>query len=154
VGGYADKLQKKASEVMRPGERLLSAIRTQPSGSTVGMAVGGVIGAGIAGKQASKARAEAGAESMAATWATGRFAVGLTDQRLLTFSYTTLGKPKDLTSEVPLDQVASVELKKKAIMKGVRFGFSDGSAAELECARLEKVEDFVSAFQAAKGATA
>jgi hypothetical protein len=154
VGGYVDKLEKKASEVMRPGEKMLHAIRTQPSGSTVGLAVGGVIGATIAEKKASKARSATGEGSLAAGWAKGRFAVGLTDQRLLTFNYTALGKPKDLTSETPLDQVASVAVEPKKIMKGVRFTFTDGSSAEVECARLEKVEDFVTAFQSAKGASA
>jgi hypothetical protein len=152
--GYVDKLAKKAAEILRPGEQLVGAIRTQPSGATVGTAVGGVIGAGIANRQANKSRSEAGEGSTAANWATGRFAVGLTDQRLLTYNYTTLGKPKDLTSELPLDQVTSIELEKKKIMKGVRFGFSDGSSVELECARLENVEDFVSAFQKVKGASA
>ncbi|MEA2433383.1 MAG: hypothetical protein QOG54_840 [Actinomycetota bacterium] len=150
VGGYTDKLSKRAEEFMRPGEKMVSAIRTQPSGSTVGMAVGGIIGATIADKKASKARAASGEGSMAANWAKGRFAVGLTDQRLLTFNYTALGKPKDLTSETPIDQVSSVAMEPKKIMKGVRFTFTDGSSAEVECAKLEKVEDFVSAFQSVK----
>jgi hypothetical protein len=154
VAGYTDKLAKRASEFMHPGERMLSAIRTQPSGSTVGMAVGGLIGAGIAGRAASKSRAEAGPDSMAATWASGRFAAGLTNQRLLTFNYTAMGKPKDLTSELPVEKVTSVTLEPKKIMKGVRFTFADGSSAEVECAKLEKVEDFVSAFQAVKSGTA
>lgn len=153
MGGYADKIQKAAGGALRPGETILSAIRTQPSGSTVAMGVGGLVGQAIASKQASKAQAASGEGSMAANWATGRFAVALTDQRLLTFNYTAMGKPKDLTSEHPLADISSVEKTPKKLSHGVRFGFADGSAAEVECAKLEKVDDFVGAFQSVKAGT-
>lgn len=150
MGGYADKLQKAAGGSLRPGEKVISAIRTQPSGSTVAMGVGGLVGQAIASKQAAKAQAASGEGSMAANWATGRFAVALTDQRLLTFSYTAMGKPKDLTSEHPLSDISSVEKTPKKLTQGVRFGFVDGSAVEVECAKLEKVGDFLDAFQSVK----
>lgn len=150
MSGYADKLQKSVGDVLRPGERVLAAIRTQPGGTTTGMAIGGVIGAAVAGRKAAKVRANATEGSVASSWPAGRFALGLTDQRLLAFNYTAMGKPKDLQAELPLDQVAAVELGKKKIMNAVHLGFADGSAIEVECAKLEKVGDFVSAFQAAK----
>ncbi len=150
MGGYADKLQEKASEVLRPGERIVSAIRTQPRGSNTGMAVGGLIGGAVAGRQAAKAQAKAGAGSRAADWPPGKFAVGLTDQRLLTFSFTAMGKPKEMTSEFPLQDVAQVVLESRKLMQVVRFGFTDGSSVVVECGRLEKVGDFVSAFEKAK----
>ncbi|MFN2390221.1 MAG: PH domain-containing protein [Actinomycetota bacterium] len=150
MGGYADKLQNKAGEVLRPGEQLLSAIRAQPRGSTTGMAVGGLVGGAIAGRQASKAQAGAAEGSVAKSWPQGKFALGLTDQRLLAFNYTALGKPKDLTGEFPLDQVASVDVDKKMVANSVRFSFTDGSSIEVECPKLEKVGDFVAAFQKIK----
>lgn len=61
-----------------------------------------------------------------------------------------MGKPKEMTSEWSLDQIASVQLDKRKISNGVLFGFSDGSTAEVECAKLEKVDEFVAAFQQAK----
>jgi hypothetical protein len=150
VGGYADKMQKAAGGVLQPGENVVAAIRTQPRGASTGMAVGGLVGAAIAGRQAAKAQGEAGEGSLASRWPTGRFAVGLTPKRILTFSYTAMGKPKEMTSEFPIDQIASVELDKRKISNGVLFGFSDGSSAEVECAKLEKVGDFVDAFQGVK----
>lgn len=153
MGGYADKVQKSAGGVLRPGERVISAIRTQPSGTAIATGVGGLVGQAVAGKQAAKAQAGAAEGSMAQGWATGRFAVALTDQRLLTFNYTAMGKPKDLTTEHPLSDIAAVEKTPKKLTQGVRFSFADGSAAEVECAKLEKVGDFVSAFESVKAGT-
>lgn len=152
MGGYADKLQKSAAGVLRPGERIVAAIRAQPRGSVMGTAVGGLVGGVIASRQASKAQAEAGAESLAASWPQGRHAVGLTDQRLLTFNYTFMGKPKDLTGEFPIAKVASVDQGEAKITKSVRFTFADDSSIEVECAKLEKVGDFVSGFKTVKAA--
>ena len=154
MAGYADKIAKSASGVLKPGEQVVSAIRTQPSGTAVGAGVGGLVGAAVAQKKAGKAQAGATEGSIAQNWAKGRFAVALTNQRLLTFNYTAMGKPKDLTSEMPLAEVASVDLEPKKLTKGVRFAFSDGSAIEVECAKLEKVDDFVSAFQQVKAGSA
>ena len=150
MGGYADKVQKSAADKLRPGEQVLSAIRTQPSGSAVATGVGGLVGQAIASKKGSNAQAKAGEGTIAKNWASGRFAVALTDQRLLTFNYTAMGKPKDLTTELSLDRVASVEKTQKKITHGVLFSFVDGSAIEVECAKLEKVGDFVDAFQKVK----
>jgi hypothetical protein len=152
VGDYAEKIQKAAEGTLKPGEKVLAAIRTQPRGSTTGMAVGGLIGAAVAGRQASKAKAQVAEGSLASTWPGGRFAVGLTDQRIMTFSYTAMGKPKEMTGEYPIGQIASVEMEKKKVANAVRFAFSDGSSVEVECAKLEKVGDFLSAFQGVKGA--
>ena len=151
MGGYADKLQKAVGGTLQPGEQVVAAIRTQPRGATTGMAVGGLIGAAVAGKQAKKAHEAVGDGTLASTWPPGRFAVGLTTQRLLAYNYTAMGKPKDLVGQFPIQQLSSVELDKKAIANAVRFVFTDGSAVELECAKLEKVGDFVSAFQSVKG---
>ncbi len=153
MAGYADKLRKRAADLLNPGEQLLSAVRTQPRGTNLGN-IGGGIGAAVSGRQAAKATANAGPGSMAAGWPSGNSAVGLTDQRLVLFNYTALGKPKDLVAEFPLDQVASVELEKKKITaNALRFAFTDGSGIEVECAKLEKTADFVDAFRSAKGTT-
>jgi hypothetical protein len=151
MGGYADKLQKAAAGSLQPGETVIAAIRAQPRGASTGMAVGGAVGAAIASHGAKKAHTENPENSLAKSWPTGRFAVGLTPKRLITFNYTAMGKPKEMTSEFPLEQIATVQLDKRKISNGVIFGFSDGSSAEVECAKLEKVGDFVSAFEGVKG---
>ena len=70
---------------------------------------------------------------------------------LLLFNYTAMGKPKDLVAEFPLEQVQSVELEKKKITaNALTFAFADGSAVEVERAKLEKPADFVEAFAAVK----
>lgn len=149
MGGYADKLRPKAGEVMDASEQLLAAIRTMPRGTTMGTAIGGVVGATVAGRQAKKATAQQTEGSIAGSWPAVRSAVGLTNRRLLIYDYTFMGKPKDLVGEVPLDQVAAVEVG-KGVTNKVRFAFDDGSAVDVECAKLEKVGDFVSAFDSAK----
>jgi hypothetical protein len=149
MAGYADKLQGKAAEVMEPGERLLGAIRTMPRGTTMGIGIGGAVGAVVADRQAKKAQAQQAEGSAAKEWPAVRSAVGLTDRRLLIFDYTFTGKPKDLIGQFPLDKIASLDIE-KGLTNKVRFTFTDGSAAQLECAKLEKVGDFESAFNGAK----
>jgi hypothetical protein len=153
MGGYADKLQGKASEVMEPGESLLAAIRTMPRGTTMGIGIGGAVGAVVADRQAKKAHAQQTEGSAAASWPPVRSAVGLTDRRLLIFNYTAMGKPKELVGQFPLDQIASLDVE-KGLTNKVRFNFNDGSAAQVECAKLEKVGDFESAFKSARPGTA
>ena len=153
MAGYADKLQSKVGHVLNPGEQFIAAVRTQPRGTNIS-AAGGIIGTVASDRQAKKALAGATEGSTAGTWPTGNCAVGLTNQRLLLFNYTAMGKPKDLIAEFPADQLASVELEKKKITaNALRFGFTDGSSVEVECAKLEKTQDFVDAFTAARGAS-
>ena len=148
--GYVDKVRPKAGEVMDPSETLLAAIRTMPRGSTMGMGIGGAVGAVVADKQAKKAHAAKTEGSTAENWPMVRSAVGLTDRRLLIWDFTFMGKPKELVGQFPLDEVASLDVDKGVVNK-VRFSFNDGSAVQVECAKLEKVGDFASAFQGAKG---
>jgi hypothetical protein len=153
VGSYTDKLRGKASEVMESDEQLLAAIRTMPRGTVMSTGIGGAVGAAVAGKQAKKAQAGQGEGTAAADWPAMRSAVGLTNRRLLIYDYTMMGKPKDLVAQFPLDQIASLDLE-KGVTNRFRFNFADGSAAQVECAKLEKVGDFKSAFESARtGAT-
>lgn len=151
MGGYGDKLQSKAGHFLNEGERFIAGVRTQPRGTNLG-AAGGIIGTVASDRQAKKALAGATEGSSAGSWPSGNCAVGLTNQRLLLFNYTAMGKPKDLVAEFPVDQLASVELEKKKITaNALRFGFADGSSVEVECAKLEKTQDFVDAFTATQG---
>ncbi|HYH28499.1 MAG TPA: hypothetical protein VEA19_06975 [Actinomycetota bacterium] len=151
MGGYADKLQARAGEMLEPGEQIVSAVRTMARGTTMGRALGGLAGEAIAHRQASKGHAQQAEGSMAEGWPSGNNAVGLTAQRLVIFNYTAMGKPKDLVGEFPLEQVASVEVEKKKLgANALRFSFGDGSSVEVECAKLEKTGDFVEAFNRTK----
>lgn len=151
MGNYADKLQKRAAELLNPGERMIAAVRTQPRGTNLG-AIGGIVGDVASSRQSKKALADATTGSNAGSWPSGNSAVGLTNQRLLLFNYTAMGKPKDLVAEFPIADVASVELEKKKITaNALRFAFTDGSSVEVECAKLEKTQDFVDAFGAQQG---
>lgn len=153
MGGYANKLQARAGDVLEGGEQVLAAIRTMPRGTTMGMGIGGAVGAVVAQRQAKKGQAEQAEGSNAAEWPPVRCAVGVTDKRLLIYDYTMMGKPKDLIGQFSLDQIASVDVD-KGVTNKVRFAFADGSAAQVECAKLEKVGDFVSSFQKVKAGTA
>ena len=150
MGSYADKLRPKASEAMDSSEQLLGAIRVMPRGATMSAGIGGAVGAVVADRQAKKGSADQTDGALASSWPKGRSAVGLTSQRLLIYDYTFAGKPKDLVAQFGLDQVSSLEVNKGLVNK-VRFGFTDGSAVEVECAKLEKVGDFASAFENVKG---
>jgi hypothetical protein len=153
MAGYADKLQKRVAELLGPDEQLISAVRTQPRGTNIS-AAGGIIGTVASDRQAKKAMAGATEGSNAGSWPTGNCAVGLTNQRLLLFNYTFMGKPNELVAEYPLDQVGSVELEKKKITaNALRFAFTDGSSVEVECAKLEKTKDFVDAFTTQRGSS-
>ena len=153
MGSYADKVQDKAAGILEPGERVLAAIRTMPRGTTMGIGIGGAVGAVVADRQAKKAQANQTEGSAAKDWPAVRSAVGLTDRRLLIYDYTFTGKPNNLVGEFPLDQIASLEVD-KGLTNKVRFTFTDGSAAQVECAKLEKVGDFESAFKNVKPAGA
>jgi hypothetical protein len=150
MGGYVDKLRGRAGQLMGPGEEVRAALRTMPRGTVMGMGVGGVVGAAVAGSQAAKAHARQSEGTIAARWPMVRSAVGLTERRLLIFDYTLTGKPKDLVAEFPLDRVASLSVN-RGVTNQVSFGFSDGSAVQVECAKLEKVGNFEKAFQEVKG---
>ena len=115
----------------------------------MGTAIGGAVGAVVADRQAKKAHTEQTEGSIAEQWPMVRAAVALTNQRLLIYDYTFMGKPKDLVGEFSLDQVASLAVDKGVVNK-VSFGFTDGSTVQLECAKLEKVGDFASSYEAAK----
>jgi hypothetical protein len=154
MGGYADKVQKAVEGQLRPGEKVLGAIRTQPRGTVMGTGIGGLVGAAVAQKQAGKARAAAGEGSIAASWPASKFALSVTDQRLVAIGFSgALGKPKDVKAEQPLSDVVSVEQGDAKITKSVVVSFSDGSGIELECGKLEKVDDFISAFNSAKASS-
>lgn len=150
MGGYAEKVQKAVEGQLRPGEQVLGAIRTQPRGTVMGAGIGGLVGAAVAQRQAGKARASAGEGSIAASWPAAKFALSVTDQRLVAFGFSAMGKAKDLKAELPLDQVVSIEQGAAKITKSVLVSFGDGSGIELECGKLEKVDDFIAAFNRAK----
>jgi hypothetical protein len=152
MGSYADKVRPKASEVMDPSEQLLGAIRTMPRGSTMATGIGGAVGSVVADRQAKKAHAGKAEGSTADGWPMVRSAVALTSRRLLIFDYTFMGKPNNLVGEFPLDQVASLTID-KGVVNRLSFGFNDGSAIQIECAKLEKVGDFSSSFEQAKAGT-
>lgn len=150
MGGYGDKVQKAVGDVLGADEAVLAAIRTQPRGTVTGTAVGGLIGAAVASKQASKARAAVGEGTDASAWPVTKLAVAVTRRRLLGFNFSAMGKPKELQAEIPLERVADVTLTGQKLTKNVQVAFADGSAIELECGKLEKVDDFISAFRGAK----
>lgn len=149
MGGYADKMQGKVREVMEPGEELLAAVRTMPRGTTMGIGIGGAVGVAVADRQAKKSQGQQAEGSAAKEWPAVRCAVGLTDRRLLMYDFTFIGKPNNLVGQFSLDQIASLDVE-KGVTNRLRFTFTDGSSAQVECAKLEKVGDFFSAFEGAK----
>ncbi len=148
--GYTEKFADQVKGSLRPGERVLAALRAQPPGSTLAMGIGGLAGAAVASKMAKNAKEAGAAGAMASAWPNGQCGVGLTDQRLILFNFSMMGKAKDLVAEYPIEQVTSIEQEKKKITDAVRFSFADGSAIQVEVKKLEKTEEFTGAFGTTK----
>ena len=120
-----EKMQRKCSPVLEPGETLVAAAKAMPRGSVHEIilgAAGGVAAAGvspgllgpgiIAGQKAGSSRtAEGKAEREAAGVNVGsavQVLLGVTDRRVVLISLSTLGKAKEVLAAADLSDIASV----------------------------------------------
>ncbi len=134
---------------LRPGEEVLAACTTNPTGTVKRMAavqLGGIVGAAIAarGDKATEGPAE---DSMAAAFPEGRLFLFVTDQRLMAASVSTMsGNPKELVAEWPRSSVASIEVAKGKLALPMTITFGDGSSVVCEGAKGTNPESLAEFF--------
>jgi hypothetical protein len=127
-----EKVQRKCSAVLEPGEALVAASKAMPRGSVhevILSAAGGVAAAGvspellgagmIAGQKAGSSQTEEGkAERNAAGVDVGsavQVLVGVTDRRVVLIALSTLGKAKEILAAVDLSDIAGVAMGKSKL---------------------------------------
>lgn len=142
------KLAEGAQEVLRPGERVAVIQHVQNKGALDAGALGGAIGMIAGAKGSRREREAAGGVGVEL----GTFmALAITDQRLLLFGVSGLGKVKDLLSEIPLAEVDSIEVTKARLgtQKRIEIAARGGSFL-LETPGRAKAELFTEALAAAR----
>ena len=122
-----EKMQRKCSAVLEPGETLVAALKAMPRGSVQEIILGaasGVAAAGvspellglgmIAGQKAGLSHTEEGrAERQAAGVDVGsavQILLGVTDRRVVLIALSTMGKAKEALAAVDLSDIAGVAM--------------------------------------------
>jgi hypothetical protein len=149
---YEDKIKEQAGPYLQPGERVLAAFIARPRGAM--QARTGLAGSIIGGRKVGQQRraAEAAGLELASP-----MALTLTDQRLLVLRVSAplaLGKGgdvKDLVSEAPLTDVASIDEKRLLVGKVVTVTVR-GAAFKLEVGAGENVKGLADQFAQVKAA--
>jgi len=152
VATWKKKIEKSVGGDIEAGEVLVEGMLLQPSGMVKGLVakeVGGLAGAAIAsrmGRSAEDATAPIG--GTAAAFPDGPIVVGLTDRRLVAWSWAKLtGKPKELLAAVPRESVAAIDLEKQSATYRVTVTFGDGSSRVYEAPKLgNQAPELVEAF--------
>ncbi len=121
------------------GEALVAGMLVHQSGFTANLAAkaaGGLVGAAIAAKLRSGTPVD-GSTGVAATVPKESLVLGLTDTRVLVWSWAKLtGKPKQLLASFPVSEVAGMHTESKKASIEVVWVFGDGSGVTLEAPKL------------------
>lgn len=122
---------------LQPGEEVLGGCTTNPKGNMkrlMAWQLGGAIGAAIAARGNGDAPADGG---IAARFPSAQSFVCLTDQRLVVTSVALMsGSPKELTAEFSKAEVAAIEVDGGVAAMPITIAFSDGTAVQVEGARM------------------
>lgn len=120
---------------LAPGESILAACTTNPKGTMNRMLakeLGGALGA-LASSRGGQAVADGG---LAERFPTGQQYLVLTDRQLLTCSVAAMsGKPKEVTGQWSLDDVAGLATDSGKLAIPMSIAFVDGTAVTIEAAR-------------------
>lgn len=142
---WTKKLNKVSHGDLGPGEELISAVFLQPSGTmgkAVGSGVGGIIGKAVVSKLGSSSNGTDAAglisdSGIAATVESGPIVIGITNQRLLMYSYGSMsGKPKELKMSIPAGDLVGIDTEKQKATHRFVMRFSDGTAKPYEAPRV------------------
>lgn len=140
MANWNKKISKAAKGELHPGEEIVAGVFLQPAG-TMGQAVakgaGGVLAkAVVAGKGAGGDVLEA-ETGVATEFPNEPTVLGLTQNRLLVFGYSSLGgKPKGLKQARPAHVLQSVAIEKQKATYSFEMTFEDGSSSMFEAPRL------------------
>lgn len=138
---WKKKIEKSVGGDIEAGEVLVEGMLLQPAGLVKTMTakgVGGLAGAAIASQMGRSAEdAAAPLHGTAASFPDGPIVVGLTDRRVVAWSWAKLtGKPKELLAAVPRESVAAIDLEKQSATYRVTVTFGDGSSRVYEAPKL------------------
>jgi len=141
MADWTKKISKVAGSTLQPGEQVREGILCQPSGLTsqlMARSIGGIAGAAIASKLRTKDDGTIDSTSgIAGTVPDGPIAVGLTDRRVLVYSFAKMtGKPKDLLLTMPASDLAAVDVQKGTAAHKVTLMFADGTGKTFEVPRI------------------
>jgi hypothetical protein len=151
MGNWANKISKAAAGELQPGEQVVAGMFVQPLGSSsrmVGAATGGLVGAALASKLRTKDDGTLVSDTgSAASLPDQKLAIGLTDRRLLVYSFGGLmGKPKELLTSLDRSALAGVDVQNGKLANRVTLVFADGSGKMYEAPRMNSgTDDFVRA---------
>lgn len=161
MASWTKKISKSVGDDIAPGEQLREGVLLQPSGlmgqltakgmgNAVGGAVGGAIGAAVNQRRAGSAVDEPSPAGVADSMPGGPLVLGLTDRRLLGWSWAKLtGRPKELVWQLPIDQVADIRVEKQAATYAFTIVFTDLSTSTFEAPKLgNSPQEFAAAFAA------
>ncbi len=151
---WKKKIEKSVGGDIEAGEVLIEGMLLQPSGLVKTMtakSVGGLAGAAIASQMGRSAEdAAAPRHGTAAGFPDGPVVIGLTDRRLVAWSWAKLtGKPKAFLTALPLADVAPIDVEKQAATHRVTLTFADGSSKVFEAPKLaNQAPELAQAFAA------
>ena len=146
-----DKAMRKSVEpYLQPGEDLLNLTIVQGKGMMKALVGGGAVGAAVVG--ARRDRKEAAAAEDGGVALSSKMGIAITRRRLLIFKAggaVTLSA-KELLTEVPIEEVDSLEVGKGALTKPLTFTVR-GESFSVEAPKATNTDKIVSAFEEAKG---
>jgi hypothetical protein len=148
LSDYRLELERHASRVVAPGERLLEAVRAMPVGpfgGSLGIFSGAVVGAVVHSVSVSRSVKKAAISRFPMA---GRMVIGLTDHRVLVWRR---GGPRantvtELLGEIPLWRIASVSVDRIPGRCKLTFVLRDAHPVIVETDKRDASERFVDAF--------
>lgn len=155
---WAKKITKSVGDDIRPDEQVEAGLFVQPGGMTgalMGRELGGIVGHVTAVRSQSKKEANQGIvryDGVAASIPNANTVIGLTAGRMLFWKHGKMsGKPKELIAEVPLSEIAALDMEKGKLTHALVIRFADGSAVAFEAPRIGRPDTFREAFSRLTG---
>jgi len=154
MADWTKKIMKAVGGDLAADEQLEDGMFVNPAGTTAGMLgvqAGGVIGAAIATKAQMGKDATSTIVSNAGRatgWPAKPVVVGLTSRRMILWSHGQMsGKPKEFIGDIPLSEIAGIDVDKHRATFSVTVRFTDGGGVELEAPKIaNKPERFAATF--------
>lgn len=153
MANWVKKINKAVGGDIGPTERLLEGVILQPTGMMGGAmarSLGGLVGSAVGAALRTDANGNLVTDQgIAAGFPDDTLILGLTDQRLLGWSWAKLtGKPKNLVVSIRRADLVEIDIEKKAATYLFVLVFADGTAKAYEAPKMNNsTEEFVVAFR-------
>jgi hypothetical protein len=153
MANWVKKINKAVGSDIGPTERLLEGVILQPTGMMGGAmarSLGGLVGSAVGAALRTDANGNLVTDQgIAAGFPDDTLILGLTDQRLLGWSWAKMtGKPKNLVVSIPRADLVEIDIEKKAATYTFVMVFADGTAKAYEAPKMNNsTEEFVVAFR-------